>query len=92
MFKRNYPDLAAKYQDIYKGNKWGQATGEYYKSINSLFNRIATKYGVPKRIPPDLYNDLLWENDLVFVILEHLDYLLMLEGKRPTFRYAAHSI
>jgi DNA polymerase/3'-5' exonuclease PolX len=32
------------------------------------------------------------ENDLVIVILEHIDYLLKLEGKRSPFGYAAYSI
>jgi DNA polymerase/3'-5' exonuclease PolX len=44
------------------------------------------------RIPPELFKDILSQNDLVIVILEHLDYLLKLEGKRSPFGYAAYSL
>jgi DNA polymerase/3'-5' exonuclease PolX len=50
------------------------------------------QYRIPKRIPPKLFKDLLFENDLVIIILEHLDYLLKLEGKKSPFGYAAYSI
>jgi len=39
-----------------------------------------------------LYRDVLSENDLVVVMLEHMDYLLKLEGKKSTYGYAAYSI
>jgi len=92
VLKKKYPELIPEYRNIYGGNRWGQATGEYYNSINSKFNAIAKKYEMPKRIPPALYTDILWENDLVIVILEHIDYLLKLEGKPSPFGYAAYSI
>lgn len=44
------------------------------------------------RIPFHLYKDKLDENDLVIVILEHIDYLLKMEGKSLLYGYAAHSI
>ena len=47
---------------------------------------------IPKRIPLELFKDILSENDLVIVILEHLDYLLKLEGKKSPFGYAAYTI
>jgi DNA polymerase/3'-5' exonuclease PolX len=47
---------------------------------------------MPTRIPPALYSDILSENDLVVVMLEHIDYLLKLEGKKSPFGYAAYSI
>jgi DNA polymerase/3'-5' exonuclease PolX len=43
-------------------------------------------------MPPILYRDILEQNDLVVVILEHIDYLLKLEGKPSSFGYAAYSI
>ena len=63
-----------------------------YKSINLTFNRLAKKYKTPRRIPPDIYKDILGENDLIIVILEHIDYLLKLEGKKSPYGYAAYSI
>ena len=92
VLKEHYPDLISKYQKIYTADKWGQASGEYYNSINLTFNRIAKKYKMPKRIPYALFKDTLSENDLVIVILEHIDYFLKLEGKRSPYGYAAYSI
>jgi DNA polymerase/3'-5' exonuclease PolX len=47
---------------------------------------------MPCRIPPPLYDDLLTENDRVIVILEHIDYLLKLQGRKSPYGYAAYSI
>jgi len=90
--EKNYPELITEYHHIYRGDKWGSAIGEYYESANRTFNAIAKKYRMPKRIPLDLYKDILSENDVVIVILEHIDYLLKLEGKKSPYGYAAHSI
>jgi DNA repair photolyase len=90
--KKSYPNLVDKYHNIYKNNRWGNAISEYYKSINLTFNNFANKYRIPKRIPPNLYKDILNGNDLVIVILEHIDYLLKLDGKKSPYGYAAHSI
>jgi DNA repair photolyase len=87
-----YPDLLTDYFHIYKSNKWGSATNTYYDSINKTFNVIAKYYKINRRIPQKFFYDVLYENDLVSVILEHLDYLLMLEGKRSSYRWAADSI
>ena len=92
VLKEHYPDLVKEYQKIYTAGKWGQASGEYYNSINLTFNRIAKKYKMPKRIPYALFKDTLSENDLVIVILEHIDYFLKLEGRRSPYGYAAYSI
>jgi DNA repair photolyase len=90
--KKHYPDLFTDYLHIYKSNKWGMANNTYYDSINQTFNVIAKHYKIPRRIPQKFFYDVLDENDLVSVILEHLDYLLILEGKRSSFRWAANSI
>ncbi len=92
VLRQHYPHLTAEYENIYRGNKWGEATGEYYGLLNLTFNSIAKKYEMPKRIPFALYKDILSENDLVVVILEHIDYLLKLEGRISPFGYAAYSI
>jgi DNA repair photolyase len=90
--RRTHPELIAEYQNIYRGSQWGEATREYYGSISQRFNSIAEKYKMPKRMPLALYRDILEQNDLVVVILEHIDYLLKLEGKPSSFGYAAYSI
>jgi DNA repair photolyase len=92
VLEKYYPHLVGEYENIYTGSKWGNATGEYYSSINQTFNKIAKKYKIPKRIPPLLYRDILSENDLVIVMLEHIDYFLKMEGKSSPYGYAAYSI
>jgi len=92
VLKERCPGLVAKYENIYKGDEWGHATEEYYDSINSVFSQTARKYGIARRIPPTLYRDILWENDLAVVMLEHIDHFLRLEGKRSSFGYAAYEI
>lgn len=90
--KEKYPELVPKYKQLYREDKWGQAAGEYYSMICSVFNRLSRKYKVARRIPLTLYSDILSENDLVIVILEQIEYLLRLDGKRSSFGYAAHAI
>jgi DNA repair photolyase len=90
--KKYYPKLIVEYENIYQKSKWGEAAGEYYNSINLTFNNIIKKYRIPPRIPLALYKDILEENDLVVVILEHIDYLLKLKGRTSPYGYAAYSI
>lgn len=87
-----YPELLANYGKIYGENKWGQATRDYYNRINTIFDEKSRDYRIARRIPPTLYSDILSENDLVVVMLEHLDYFLRLQGKHSSFGYAAYSI
>jgi DNA repair photolyase len=92
LLKDSHPELLARYEQIYGEDKWGQATEEYYSTINSIFNEMSRKHRIARRVPPALYSDILSENDLVVVMLEHLYYFLRLEGKRSSFGYAAYSI
>jgi DNA polymerase/3'-5' exonuclease PolX len=57
-----------------------------------MFNTIATAYKMPMRIPLSLFRDILSKNDLVVVLLEHIDYLLKMKGRKSPFGYAAYSI
>jgi DNA repair photolyase len=92
VLKKKYPDLVVDYNHIYHGDKWGNASWEYYNSISCTFDKIASRYRIPKRIPHFLYDDLLDENDRVIVILEHMDYLLKLRGSKSPYGFAAYSI
>jgi hypothetical protein len=42
VLNNHYPEFITEYQTIYKGDKWGQAQGEYYNSINKfiIFRKI----------------------------------------------------
>jgi len=93
LLREKHPELLAKYAQIYgQDDVWGQATEEYYTTINSIFNEISKRYRIARRVPPALYKDILTENDLVVVMLEHIDYFLRLDGKRSSFGYAAYEI
>ena len=89
---KHYPQHIAEYQNLYRGQKWGEATGDYYSIINKTFDIAAKKYNMPQRVPPALFKDILDENDLVVVMLEHIDYLLKMEGEKSSFGYAAYNI
>ena len=92
VLQENYPEHLAEYALIYPENKWGRAGKAYYDAINTVFMSLAQKYKIPVRIPPHLYKEFLDQNDLVVVILEHLDYILRLKGQSSPYRYAACSV
>ena len=87
-----YPEIASRYNTIYTDTKWGEPDKKYSTPVNMIFGSIAKKYGMPVRIPHTLFKDLLSENDLAVVLLEHIDYLLRLQGKASSFGYAAYSL
>lgn len=84
--------LIKKYEQIFVGHPWGSALKSYYNSIHQRFYRIAVKYTIPLRIPIHLCHDILDENDLSIVILEHIDYYLKLRGQNSAYGYAAYVI
>jgi DNA repair photolyase len=92
VLKENYPQLLPEYATIYRGDKWGSATPEYYAAISQVFDAVASRHKIAKRIPARLFKDILSENDLLVVILEQIDYLLKLKGAKSPYGYAAHSI
>ena len=92
VLKEYYPELIPEYENLYTWDRWGNAKAEYYSSLHRTFNGIAKKYKIPRRIPIYLYQELLSKNDLVVIILEHLDYFLRSEGKTSPYGYAAYSI
>jgi len=87
-----YPELIAEYHNIYKKDKWGHPIPEYYDSIHNTYNILTKKYKIPKRIPIYLFQDILSKIDLVIVLLEQIDYLLKIKGKRSPYGFAAYSI
>jgi DNA repair photolyase len=87
-----YHDLLNNYDSIYRDNQWGQASNVYYKNIHKIYNSLMKTYGIPRRIPSNLFSDILSENDLISVILDQMDYLLKIEGKKSPYGYAAYNI
>ena len=90
---KHYPQLIPDYEKIYdKNDRWGGTNYEYIQPVSFHFNRLSGKYGIPKRIPPEIYSDILNRTDLTIVILEHLDYLLKLNEQKSPYGYSAFSI
>jgi hypothetical protein len=87
---KHFPEIAGKYQDIYQYSKWGEPVKEYSDIVNTRFARIVVKQGIPMRIPPSLYGDILDTGDRIIVILEHIDYLLKMRGENSSFGYGAY--
>ena len=87
-----YPELVDRYGEIYTASQWGEASKDYYDRINRLFYAVAKKHKMPVRIPLRLFGDKLSENDLVTVMLEHMDHILKTEGKSSPYGYASYSI
>lgn len=87
-----YPEFLPSYLQIYKSDKWGQASGEYYHAIQQIFKIIADRFKIPIRMPLRLFQDILDENDQVIAILEHIDYFLKIAGNRSPYGYAAYVI
>jgi DNA repair photolyase len=92
ILKQHYPQFITEYNMIYKDNRWGNAIHEYYNQLHKTFNVFMKYYKIPKRIPLRLFKNIISKNDLVVVLLEHIDYLLKLEGKKSPYGYAAYSV
>ncbi len=58
VLKGHFPELTAEYLNIYRGDRWGGATDEYYSSINQTFNNTAKTYKIPRRMPIHLFKDI----------------------------------
>ena len=92
ILKKEYPDLITNYENIYKNDKWGNPSKEYYHSINNTFSFISRKYRINKRIPVYLCKDFLDINKKIILILQHIDYLLKLKGMKSPYGYASYSL
>ncbi len=90
--KEHYPHLLTDYEIIYKNDTWGQATKEYTHSIHETFITLMKNNHIPIRIPASLFNNILCENDTVSVILDQLDYLHKINGKKSPYGYASYQI
>ncbi|MBN2051215.1 MAG: radical SAM protein [Spirochaetales bacterium] len=90
---KHYPEFISRYEDIYpEASPWGESTAAYTTAVHRIFDRAAAEVGIPVRMPRRLFDDILSREDLVIVLLEHLDYLLKLKGRSSPYGYAAYSL
>jgi hypothetical protein len=83
MAKRESPgETITNYIDV-------PSVDEYIAKVEKLGGKVV----LPKTAVPGIgYRDILGENDLVIVMLEHIDYFLKIYGKSSPYGYAAYSI
>ncbi len=92
ILNKNFPELSINYDMIYSKDKWGSANQDYYQYIDSVFDKIATYYKMPKRINISLARNLFDVNTKAVLILEHLDYISKLRGHKTPYGQAARKI
>ncbi len=86
------PDFVAGYDKIYKDNKWGGVSSQYYRKISDRYQKIYGKYHMPKWIAPKLYDGNLDVNEKIALIFEQMDHTLKSQNKVSPFGYAAYQI
>ncbi len=92
VIEKHYPKELGKYRKIYKGDRWGQAIGKYYDWIHANLLKAAKEHNIPLRVPKPVFDDILDETDRVIVMLEQMDYMMRLKGKKGPYGYAAWSL
>lgn len=86
------PERAAEYAALYPGDRWGGAAPAYCAAVARRFSAAARRHGLPRRIPPRLYADILSENDRAAVMLSQLHDLLQMEGRPSPFARAGWAV
>jgi DNA repair photolyase len=93
ILQKHYPELITKYDQLYGNNdRWGTPAQKYINSVHRIFEQKAEKLKIPVRIPFKLYRDILNQNDLIIVILEHIDYILKIKDQKSPYGYAAFTL
>lgn len=85
--------LVNRYRALYdRANSWGGAAADYENQLHRRFFHAAKAVGIPVRMPHRLFAPILAPQDRVVVMLEHIDYLLTLQGTESHYGLAARSI
>lgn len=92
VLRRHFPEMVRNYEIIYGSDKWGNASGEYYRMVDELFYQSACRHNIAVRIPLELCRPVLTTNDFVTVALEHIHSVLRLRGQTSYFGAAARSV
>jgi len=91
--ERNHPELVLEYEKIYSAaDPWGAPDSRYFSDVEKIFCELCDKYRLPKRMPSTLFESVVSKKELVVLILEQLDYLVKLRGKKSPYGYASSQI
>jgi DNA repair photolyase len=91
--QKHFPELVSRYHSIYPSQStWGAPGSDYSSTVHSIFDEAASRHKLPKRMPPGVFGDVIDDDDLIIVILEHLDYLLHLKSRLTPYGYAAYAL
>ncbi len=87
-----WPEKVENILQLYGHDVYGSPSKTYASKVHENIFGAAKKTGLPLRMPPDIYSDLLSVNELVSVIFDHLFYLLAFRNKKSSFNYASYAI
>ena len=69
IFQKHYPNLIAKYDQLYGNNdRWGTPVPKYISSVHRIFEQKASKFKIPVRMPFGIYKNVINQNELIIVI------------------------
>jgi hypothetical protein len=90
----NFPEAAAGYDAVYppSSDKWGNPSTAYYDFFSRVMHRVAGRYGLPRRIPPNLFPGNLTPTERVSVMLDQMHGLLRERGLRSDYGRASRSV
>lgn len=92
VLRRFDPDRVSDVMELYRDDTWGSPDPRYYEMVEGRFAAAARTIGLAQRAPARLLRGALEENDVAVVILENIDHLLRVRGKKSSFRWVARAI
>ena len=92
--ERHFPDALSAYGTVYGTvpDRWGSPSKAYFEYFSPLVHEIAGRYGLPRRIPADLFPENLSAAERAAVILDQMDGLLRERGLISAYRRASRSL
>ena len=85
----HFPEILPYYHQVYTGDRWGNASREYYDTAHQVYRDMNAVHHLPKRIPLQFVREWLPMEDQIVILLEQLHYLHRIKGLKSTFGQAA---
>ena len=88
-----FPALLDRTRGLYSNNnKWGAPPTEYARIVGNRFDAAASKYRIPKRMPPSLWAPLVSRDEQIILMLDQLGFLADLKGRNNPYTRAAWTL